>query len=159
MHSYILRIKTHYVFFLQFHPESLTPIQHSSQRSSKDGWSRIGIGKGEFRTRWPTRECGSNYGDASSHKGQIRYSRNGHLRGLWSYPWAPTCKNTANHMASLWFTSWFHAIVWRSPSVMQFMQQAVHLPFATKAYHVVHIVAPPIVHTYVQSHFEAHHQI
>lgn len=39
------------------------------------------------------------------------------------------------------------------------MQQAVPLPFAIEAHPAVHTIAPPIVHTYVQPHFEDQHQI
>lgn len=42
---------------------------------------------------------------------------------------------------------------------MQSTQQAVPLPFATEAYRMVHMIAPPIIHTHVQPYFEDHHQV
>lgn len=55
----------------------------------------------------------------------------------------------------LGFTSSFKG----APGVMQSTQQMVPLAFAIEAHPVVHTVAPPIVHTHVQSYFEDHHQI
>lgn len=90
----------------QFHPKSLTPLQHSSSRSSKDDWSRTRKCQSKGRTQWHQRRCEPNERDAISFNCQAWSSSSDcYFRYLRSFLLTLTCKNRTFYMVIIWATS------------------------------------------------------